>query len=154
MSSTKNNEADTLNLDLYAAETAQDIIGAIKGREPQTAENLITKALGVLQENGVYACALFLYAARSADQETADKVRNKLLQMSEKLVLPSDNTKERKEARDWKEGLRFVSSHICSDLDKLLLVRQVWEQTLIYARYGAKAWGVNPAAKRKSGEKP
>jgi len=150
MSNTNNQPVETLNLDLYAAQTAQAIIDAIKTSEAQTAENLITKALGVLQENGVYACALFLYAARSADQETAEKVRNKLLQMSEPLVLPPEDTKERKEARDWKEGLRFVSSHVCSDLDSLLLVRQVWEQTLIYARYGAKAWGVNPAAKRKN----
>ena len=150
MSSTKNNDADTLNLDLYAAEVAQSIIEAISRSKPQDAENLITKALGVLQENGVYACALYLYAARSNDQETAEKVRNRLLQMTEKLVLPPDNKMERKEVRDWKEGLKFVTGNICSDLDKLLLVRQLWEQTLIYARYGAKAWGVNPEAKRKN----
>lgn len=126
----------SFNLDLHAAETAQKIINEIKGKntvKAQDAENLITKALGVLQENGVYACALFLYASKGGS--VADTVCNSLLQMTAPLGLsPVADWK-------WQEGLKFVSEKICSDLDRMLLVRQLWEQTLIYARYGAKAWG-------------
>lgn len=129
-------DVKTFNLDLHAAETAQKIIDEIvkqKVVKPQDAENLITKALGVLQENGVYACALFLYASKEG--RIADVVCSGLLQMTAQLGLsPVPQWK-------WQEGLKFVSEKICSDLDRLLLVRQLWEQTLIYARYGAKAWG-------------
>jgi len=38
-----------------------------------------------------------------------------------------------------KDVLKFVTDQICGDLNRLLLVKQLWEQTLIYARYGAKA---------------
>ena len=36
-------------------------------------------------------------------------------------------------------ALQFLTDHICNDLDRLLMVKQLWEQTLIYGRYGAKA---------------
>lgn len=141
------NDVKTFNLDLHAAATAQTIINNINkaGAKPQDAENLITKALGVLQENGVYACALFLYA-RTMDRAIAEKVRDGLLQITSELGLSPPNNP------DWKAGLKFVTDQICNDLDRLLLVRQLWEQTLIYARYGAKAWGV-PKDKKESGEK-
>ena len=145
-------EIKTFNLDLHAAETSQKIVAEIKEKETgkaQETENLVTKALGVLQENGVYACALFLYARPTTDKKIANEVRNKLFQMTAKLKLglePPQNP-------DWQKGLKFVSDEICNDLDRLLLVKQVWEQTLIYARYGAKAWKEDSEEKRKNGEK-
>jgi len=39
------------------------------------------------------------------------------------------------------EVLKAVTEHITADLDTLLLVRDLYEQTLIYARYHAKALG-------------
>jgi hypothetical protein len=129
-----NNAAHT-NLDLHAAQTAQAIIlAAEKVGKAQDAENLITKALGVLQENGVYACALFLYA-RTSHAKIAKEVSKQLLLMTDKLDLTPPEKPD-----EWRAGLKFVSDQICSDLDRLLLVKQLWEQTLIYARYGAKAW--------------
>ena len=138
------NEVKTFDLDLHAAEFSQTIIANVLGikEKPGDTENLITKALGVLQENGVYACALFLYA-RTTDKRIAEQVRNGLFQMTKQLGLePPQNA-------DWQDGLKFVSGKICDDLDRLLLVRQLWEQTLIYARYGAKAWGVKSDDKEK-----
>jgi hypothetical protein len=124
------------NLDLHAAQTAQAIIlAAGEVGKAQDTENLVTKALGVLQENGVYACALFLYA-RTSDGKIAKEVSKQLLLMTDKLDLTPPEKPD-----EWRTGLKFVSDQICSDLDRLLLVRQLWEQTLIYARYGAKAWG-------------
>jgi hypothetical protein len=37
------------------------------------------------------------------------------------------------------EILPFISEQVTKDLDRLLLAREVLEQMLIYARYGAKA---------------
>ena len=144
-------EVKIFDLDLHAAEFSQTIIDNVLNNaeklKSSDTENLITKALGVLQENGVYACALFLYARTSSDNKIAAHVRNGLLQMTSQLGLaPPQNAA-------WQDGLKFVSGTICDDLDRLLLVRQLWEQTLIYARYGAKAWGEKEKEEKREKEK-
>jgi hypothetical protein len=123
------------NLDVIAAETAQAIIEGTKGRKSEDVDNLATKALGVLQENGVYAGMLFLLSRTGADQGIAQVVRDELLKLlTEKL----EYTGIKKKASA-AEILQSLTKHICQDLDTLLLVKQVWEQTLIYTRYSAKA---------------
>ncbi len=119
-----------MNLDLESAKTAQAIITETKESEASEVENLITKTLGVLQENGVYACMLFLYSRTSKSDKI---VRKKLLGIAERLV---DDPENRDEAE---YVLKFLTDNICNDIDTLLLTKQLWEQTLIYARYGAKA---------------
>lgn len=120
------------NLDLLAAQAAQDIIVQTAKQGASDVENLITKALGVLQENGVYAALLYLYS-RTTDKSVAESVRARLLSLLSELGLPA---LERNDARS---ALKFMTDNICNDLDRLLLVKQLWEQALIYARYGAKA---------------
>jgi hypothetical protein len=122
------------NLDVLAARTAQQIIANTTGFKPSEVDNLVTKALGVLQENGVYAATLFLYSRSGKDQEVAPHVRTCLLGLAAQEVSNQPAPPDKAE-----EALRFVTDHIASNLDTLLLVKQVWEQTLIYARYGAKA---------------
>ncbi len=121
-----------MNLDLEAARAAQEIISE-KKQSAKDMENLITKTLGVLQENGVYACMLFLYSRTGNSDEISKHVRQKLLQMTELL--------EKKPVKHDKSDdvLKFLTENICNDIDTLLLTKQLWEQTLIYARYGAKA---------------
>jgi len=123
------------NLDLLAAQTAQKIITETKDQSKAAdVENLITKALGVLQENGVYAGLLYLYSRTNAtDKPIAEQTRLKLLSLISELGLPAP------ERADASTALKFLTDNICNDLDRLLLVKQLWEQTLIYARYGAKA---------------
>ncbi|MGB9873321.1 MAG: hypothetical protein ACPLYD_16890 [Anaerolineae bacterium] len=122
------------NLDTLAARRAQQIIADTKDFKASEVDNLATKALGVLQENGVYAATLFLYSRSGKDAEIAPFVRKGLLGLAAQEVVrhpaPADQAQE---------ALRFVTEHIAGDLDTLLLVKQVWEQTLIYVRYGAKA---------------
>jgi hypothetical protein len=129
------------NLDTLAAQTAQEIVRGVIPQEDTDAtkkaaalDNVATKTLGVLQENGVYAATLFLYSRSSTDAKIAPFVRTRLLGLAAHEVLnrpePADQAPE---------SLKFVTDHICNDLDTLLLVKQVWEQTLIYVRYGAKA---------------
>jgi len=126
------------NLDVLAAETAQEIIGGAKDThkpDPDDVDNLVTKALGVLQENGVYAAMLFLLSRTGNDQAIAKVVRARLLDLLiEKLAYRQIQKNSQAEI------LQSLTQQICQDLDTLLLVKQVWEQTLIYARYGAKAW--------------
>ena len=124
------------NLDTLAAATAQQIVAETRKIKSSEVDNLATKALGVLQENGPYAATLFLYSRTGPDAKVAPFVRQRLLELAASEVVakapPEDNATT---------ALPFVTEHIAGDLDILLLVKQVWEQTLIYARYGAKARG-------------
>lgn len=125
------------NLDLEAAQTAQAIIQATDQQNASEVGNLVTKALGVIQESGVYAGMLFLYSrTREADQKISEPVRAQLLRLTT-LVGKSPPTPTESAKAD--AALKFLTDHICSDLDTLLLVKQLWEQTLIYTRYSAKA---------------
>ena len=130
------------NLDLHAAKAAQAIINGTKGQAATDVENLVTKALGVLQENGVYAALLYLYSRSNATEKPiAERTREELLGLTRKLISPGSVPKQAEEA------LKILTDEICDNLDRLLLVKQLWEQTLIYARYGAKARGAAEEAK-------
>lgn len=138
-----------LNLDQKAAHYAQKIVSKASAiqevKKPiETLERLVTKTLGVLQEQGVYATMLFLYSRTSDEAKIAPTIRSllfRLLQDKEKehelpafkdKAVPANNA-------DAKTALEFYSDHVCDNLDTLLLVKDLYEQTLIYARYGAKA---------------
>lgn len=125
-----------MNLDIETAKSAQDIIEKTKNQKSSEVDNLVTKTLGVLQENGVYACMLFLRSRTSlADNAVAETVSEQLLAITEKLGKKPPSKPETQAV------LSFLTSDICNDLETLLFVKQLWEQTLIYARYGAKARG-------------
>lgn len=154
--------ASNNNLDWHAAKTGQEIIKATKthwnkdkNKEEETkasdVENLATKALGVLQENGVYAALLYLYS--HSEQHIAKPICIQLLELTRLLKLsPPTGTKEKPEDVKAEQALKFLTDSICNDLDSLLLVKQLWEQTLIYARYGAKARGIEEDAKKAKTE--
>ncbi len=224
-------------LDYLAAKTAHEMVEAAKQHNaPKDIENVITKALGVLQAQGVYALYLYLYSQAGDNKPASYLLRflwNELANNEVKVPLPSkvkvaplqDNgvlfceplqvagiekrsfkTKGQAEekcktandcvqqvrlhadlwARDkdnfdsfpealgnlnlqytpqqtrkssqWKISPNEKNLHqqfiklssvreillanirdLTSDLDTLLLVRDLYEQTLIYARYHAKA---------------
>ena len=159
MSITSNN-----NLDWQAARAGQEIIKTTKthwnrdkGEEKETkasdVENLVTKSLGVLQENGVYAVLLYLFSRNESEQHIAKPIRAQLLELTRLLKLsPPISTKEKPEDAKAEEVLKFLTDGICNDLDTLLLVKELWEQTLIYARYGAKARGIEEDAKKAKTE--
>ena len=120
----------SINLDYLAAQYAQTIIQKTKDKKASDVENTMTKALGVLQEDGVYACFLYLLAR---EKENGDVVVDEMLNLLSSL--PFDWQKPTKNS----EILPFISEQVTKDLDRLLLAREVLEQMLIYARYGAKA---------------
>ena len=128
------------NLDLLAANTANAIVdtlvtgeGKQKVDRAKSLDNVSTKAMGVFQENGVYAGMLYLLST-SRDGEMARHIAGSLTDLTGQLGF------------DWtvpdkapKAMLPYYSETVCAQLDRLLLVKGLFEQTLIYVRYGAKA---------------
>ncbi|RLD03415.1 MAG: hypothetical protein DRI56_12530 [Chloroflexota bacterium] len=114
------------NLDYLAAKHAQKTV------EAGLDENLITKTLGVLQENGVYACFLYLMANNSstAVDQILDMLKEKAFGFNPPPRTDTDATDT--------DALEFAT-YITADLQRLLLAKECLEQMLIYARYGAKA---------------
>jgi hypothetical protein len=118
------------NLDLACMETAQAMVsGQGFGRDK---EDMATKALGVLLENGPYGMVLFLSVKKNDQiaigylQQLVGLFRNPALQSF--LSTPPLNGN----ADDWLRG-------VAQDLDAYLFVKRLWQQTLTYARYHAKA---------------
>lgn len=102
--------------------------GSLSKGDRAKLENTITKSLGVLQENGVYA--FFLFLEYRLKEKGAEKVKSQSLGLLRHsgISLLTQNV-------DHFVALRQLTE----DLDQLLLARQLIEQTLIYARYHAKA---------------
>jgi hypothetical protein len=121
-----------LNLDRLAAEHAQNIIMATREQNASDVDNTITRALGVLQEHGVYACFLFLLAKEKSNGRTVVQQMLKLLdELGFGWGQPVDQKPE--------TILKHISEKVSVDLERLLLAKETLEQMLIYARYGAKA---------------
>jgi hypothetical protein len=127
-----------LNLEPLAALAANEMAG----HDPKTAndaENIITKALAVLAEQGLYAFGLFL--ATRKDQTPArriDQEARRLLQ-STALVTP-----EQMRAPDMPSFYRSLTAAQTGEtpaeaLRRILLSKQLLETTLTYGRYAAKA---------------
>jgi hypothetical protein len=128
----------THNLDRLAAQSAQKIIHRMgKNKKASDIDNTVTKALGVLQENGIYACFIYLLAK---EKENGMVVVEEMLNLLDGLGFgwgrPSSNGVE--------QILQYITDKVSADpgqggLERLLLAKETLEQMLIYARYGAKA---------------
>jgi hypothetical protein len=130
------------NLDRLCAQYGHDMAHAVYnafGRNAQRAENHITRSLGILQEDGVYA--FFLYqASRGTGNEKAPATElstlAKTLLAQPELSMPGFATMD-----DPLEAVRGTDKTpgLADNLDQLLLAKRLLEQALIYARYHAKA---------------
>lgn len=143
------------NLDRLAAEHAQNIIRRLVDEDKDgnrrtdskeikkaanSADNTVTKALGVLQENGVCACFLYL---KAKEKENGDVVIKEMLKLLNSLGFEWDLPTNDKGEVDTRAEvvLKYVTEKVTVDLERLLLAKETLEQMLIYARYGAKARG-------------
>lgn len=143
-----NDNGDRINLDRTAAGRAQCLIGnamALKNKKKakeraNAADTMVTKALGVIQENGLYASALFLKSRKGEEAPLADVVMEEMLNLIEDLSTQF--------GFDWgktpdvkKSGnvLAYLNDVVSAKLERLLLTKETLERMLIYARYGAKA---------------
>lgn len=112
------------NLDLRCAERGKHLGEEVKD------EKLLTDALAVLEEQGVYAFFLYL-KARGKDE--GGKVRRKCIDFLKKT--PQAQPLLTGQATDDFELLQTLAN----DLDSLLLARDLLRQALVYGRYHAKA---------------
>jgi len=148
------------SIDKLAGETALEICRGedCDGKlDIDSLDTLSTKALGVLQEQGVYAMIVFLFS-RSGNEKLADYLKNPKknnkkisaiqlvkglvnslekepvqaleVQFEEKL---NGNLNEKKQ-----KLLQHFLDKISIDLESLLFVKEFYEQTLIYVRHIAK----------------
>lgn len=138
---------NVINLDRICAEFGYRICQSVQQefKKKSDTENLITKSLGVLQEDGVYAFFLYL-AAQIKDKGEKEKSSSKaaraladkattLLATTPLDLLPQDTD------GDHEKGMEYIRKEggLADNLDQLLLAKRILEQTLIYARYHAKA---------------
>ncbi len=140
----------SLNLDLLCAsngfEIAAEVIEAVLGasqKEPddakrhekaaKSAENLITRALGVLQGQGVYAMFLYLEAKKETGYVP---LRDRCVALIDKVT----GNQPGRQGSLLQELCKEQS--VLANLPTLLLVKRTMEQALTYARYHAKAAGV------------
>jgi hypothetical protein len=112
-----------------------DELGQLPKDKRGKLENTITKALGVLQEDGVYAFFLFIEYFKDRNEsygaEEISQDCKKLLRDSEIKLLRG--------RQDGENNDFDALVDLTKNLDHLLLAYKLLEQTLIYARYHAKA---------------
>ncbi len=124
------------NLDYFAAKSGHNILVSLDTMDKKELEKLINDILLVLHGNGVYACILYLYAREKKKSETAEKLAKELLgSVRESLGIDFEDLDE----KNPEDVLCVVNEKICNNTDSLFLVKDLWERTLVYARYGAKA---------------
>jgi hypothetical protein len=122
-----------LNLDQLCARYGWQIADEVHQAIGKQGENHITKSLGILQEDGVYA--FFLYQASRGQRESVGAVK---LTQEASTFLKEAGIAGFKNVND---PLAAVRDHLAEDLDQLLFTKRLLEQVLIYARYHAKALG-------------
>jgi len=125
-----------LNLEPMAAQAAATMTGA----DPNTAENMITKALMVLSEQGIYALGLFLCTRRrDMDLRAAADIHRALRDLLAKAGLAEAGDRQL-EPGYYREltGIRD-GEQPAQSLQRVLLTKQLLETTLTYGRYHAKA---------------
>lgn len=119
---------ETNNIDLICAELGKKIVNQRDNIKKSDVENHIQKALGVLQEDGIYA----FYAYLNSVGNFSDTIAQKSWEIFHKLGHIEENY-------DKKKFSEQLSKDVLNDLDETFLAKQVLERTLIYARYHAKA---------------
>lgn len=119
------------NLDQLCAHYGWQIADHVHSAIGKNAENHITKSLGVLQENGVYA--FFLYQLSRGKREKPGAI--KLVNQAVMLLSDAGMTA----FQNGNDLLFNVREKLADDLDNLLLAKRLLEQSLIYARYHVKA---------------
>ena len=115
------------NLDFHCFECAAPLADIEVG--------LINKAVGVLQENGVYALILFLKSRGDKEKEPAQRICEALCDLWGRRRLALHDMPA---GSPYRAALAAAGA-FAQDVDQLLFARDVTERMLIYARYHAKA---------------
>ena len=127
------------NIDKIAQIKAQQML---KAPDKETLERLVTKSLGVLQTQGVYALMLFLFSRTSKENDIAPYIRKYLYETILELPEFKDEESLKKfceSDRNHEEVVKWFTGKITDELNTIFLIRDLFERTLIYARFHAKA---------------
>lgn len=117
------------NLDFECMKIAQEILTSSTDKDKL--ENNLRKALGVLQEDGVYAMFLWL---EDKDKTVREKLTGLLNEPEIKRYLLNDSER-------FDEDFAILCRNlveVAKDIDKLFFMKKIIERTLIYALYHAK----------------
>lgn len=128
-----------LNLEPLAALAANEMAGHDTTRA-NDAENIITKSLAVLAEQGLYAFGLFL-ATRKREQDKTPAIR---IDTEVRKLLKTTGLFAEDRAPDMPTyyqslGRAQRDESAAEALRRILLTKQLLETTLTYGRYAAKA---------------
>jgi hypothetical protein len=123
------------NLDKICAEIGFKIGEGIDNNTAEKFEKEITKALGILMEDGLFAYAIWLESRRKKEDDVYSEIINKSKKLLENVNLINSNNTENVDNMD----LRDIMLEISGELQKTILAKQLLERMLIYARYRAKA---------------
>jgi len=123
-----------MNLDYLAAKYSQELVeNATKAKVGGTdLENAVTKMLGILQSNGVYASFLFAQSRQGKEIALAKAIESAAGLLKATHLL-SGTPEENRQIK-----LETISEQLCHDIHKNHLAMTVMERFLIYARYHAK----------------
>jgi hypothetical protein len=113
------------NLDLKCAELGRTL-AELKVDDKPIEEKVFTSALGVLEEQGPYACFLYLEAREG---KPGQEIITHAMGFLRPILGTNANTDQ---------PLDFLRA-LASDLDRLLFARDLLRQAFVYARYHAKA---------------
>jgi len=138
-----------INLEQLTARYAQGITECIENtQQAKDAERYITNSLGILQENGIYAAIVYVLSKTNGNNFEStcyiyilDRLMALLgdtnlhylnLGLNPGITRETINTNRPR-------ILQHVSDRIANAIDNVLITHRLFEQTLIFARYGAKA---------------
>ena len=135
-----------INLEPLAALAANNIVDSsiAQNAKANDAENIVTKSLGVLTEQGIYAFGLFLATRkRGQDHSVATSIDNALRKLLKDTKFLTDNLTNipKSEIAEFYRKITAPNENESSvdALRRILLIKQIFETTLTYARYAAKA---------------
>lgn len=126
------NQTNNLNIESLIVKVSYELVSEIQNSQnKKKLKNLIDKALGVLNNNGVYAYYVYIISQNGKDNKEPEKIfLNKLKDLFKILDVSFDENNKQQ-----------YFQNISNDLHNLLFLKQLLEKTLIYARYHAKALG-------------
>jgi hypothetical protein len=123
-----------LNLDFLCMKTAQEMM-ACQGTSGDK-ENVATSGLGVLLENGPYGLMLFLESHSKTG--IAGRYKEQLLALCREELVASYLAGGVPASGNFQAVTKWLRG-LAEDLDRYLFTKRLWQQTLTYARYHAKA---------------
>lgn len=129
-----------LNLEPLAALAANEMAGHDPAAANQ-AENMITKSLAILAEQGLYAFSLFLASRkRQEDQIHAAQIDTQARRLLQNTRLASEEQLRAPTMPDFYRSLTKAQGKEtpAEALRRMLLTKQLLETTLTYGRYAAK----------------